>query len=141
MLQATIVHKARYSVILLQSPFIGNLSAGEGGGIAGAGTIINCIFSGNSAEGEGGGIHILRPPQPMSGNSASIVQQVTIITNCTIFGNTAHGGGGIYNSGGDRYQPILLSGGTVIVMEWVSHRRFMVSEYLIIVVSKVGQVL
>jgi len=88
------------TLILLNCTFIGNLSAGEGGGIAGAGTIINCIFSGNSAEGEGGGIHIPRPPQPMSGNSSSTDQQVTIITNCTIFGNTAQGGGGIYNSGG-----------------------------------------
>ena len=74
------------TLIVDRSTFSGNVSAGNGGGLAAYGmvTITNSTFSGNSADKGGGAIY-------------SLTNNVASLTNSTLSGNYAiAGGGGVY---------------------------------------------
>jgi predicted outer membrane repeat protein len=85
---------SRDNLLISRSSFFGNISAGDGGGIAtdavesDNAAIVNSTISGNSANGRGGGIYQF---------TSSPYREVSLY-NVTIAGNTAGIGGGVFNN-------------------------------------------
>jgi predicted outer membrane repeat protein len=87
------------TLVVDRSTFSGNLTAGDGGGLAARGmvTITNSTFSGNTAAKGGGAIY----------------GYVDSLTNSTLSGNSANaGGGGVY--GGVRARNTIIAGNSSV---------------------------